>query len=306
MVDVDKRVAQRAERQHGVVGRGQARADGMADHVLRRRSDAGRLVRVQPGVYRAAGAPVTWHQRVRAACLAGGEGAVASHRTAARMWGLHETEVVEISVPRRRLPRPQGVIVHRSGDLAPGHATSRGAVPVTNPLRTLVDLGAALPAPLVEDALDRGLAARLVTVAGVEWMLNEVARRGRAGAGVMRSILDDRALGTEPPDGLLEPRMARLLRGTSLPPAEFQWTVLDAQGRFVARVDFAYPSHRLAIEVDGYEKRASPAAMRHDLRRQNALVALGWTVVRFTWVDVVRTPGRVAADITAALDAIRA
>jgi very-short-patch-repair endonuclease len=70
--------------------------------------------------------------------------------------------------------------------------------------------------------------------------------------------------------------------------------VLDGQDRFVARVDFAYPDRRLAIEVDGYELRASPAAMQSDLDRQNALVREGWTVLRFTWADVVRRPARVA------------
>jgi hypothetical protein len=300
-VGPDDRTARRAEGQHGLVSRGQAVSEGLADHLLRQRQEAGRLRRVQPGVYRVAGAPRTWHQRVLAACLAGGPGAVASHRTAGRLWGLLETDVVEITVPRGRLPRPAQVLVHRSGDLVGAHTTLREAVPVTNPLRTLVDLGAVVGRGEVEDALDRALVARLVTIAGVEWLLGEVARRGRAGTGVIRSVLDERALGEAPPDGMLEPRMARLLRAASLPPAEYQWVVLDATGRFVGRVDFAYPTDRLALEVDGYGCRASPAAMRHDLARQNALVAVGWTVLRFTWADVVRTPGRVAATVGAVL-----
>ncbi|MGH9000088.1 MAG: hypothetical protein ACRDY7_11940 [Acidimicrobiia bacterium] len=43
-------------------------------------------------------------------------------------------------------------------------------------------------------------------------------RQGRHGAGVAGLILDERALGADPPDGLLEPRMARLLRRAQLPP----------------------------------------------------------------------------------------
>ena len=139
-----------------------------------------------------------------------------------------------------------------------------------------------------------------VTVTGVESALDDVARKGRSGAGVLRQVLDERALGTARPDSLLESRMARLLRAHGLPPAVFQFEV-HRNGRFVARLDFAYPAIRLAIEVDAFDSHSSPRALQHDLRRQNALVALGWTVLRFTWADVVRRPERVAAEIHSVL-----
>ena len=68
-------------------------------------------------------------------------------------------------------------------------------------------------------------------------------------------------------------------------------------GRFVARADFAYPDRGLVVEVDGFESHASPRALQSDLHRQNELVALGWTVLRFTWADVVRRPERVASAV---------
>ena len=98
---------------------------------------------------------------------------------------------------------------------------------MTNPLRTLVDLGAVLRAPAVEDARDRVLVARLTTVAGVEAALDGLAGRGRRGAGVLRAVLDGRALGRRParraaraPHGPLAPR-----RGA--PAAVFQHEVRD-------------------------------------------------------------------------------
>jgi very-short-patch-repair endonuclease len=218
----------------------------------------------------------------------------ASHRAAASLWGLcPSTDRVEVSVVRSSRPTPKNVVVHRSRDLVSGHCTVRQGVPVTNPLRTMVDLGAVEQRWTVEDALDRGLVAKRFTVAAVEWMLHEVARPGRRGCGVLRTVLDERALGASRPDGLLEPRMARLLRDHGFPPAAFQYAVREAH----ARVDFAYPELRLAIEVDGYEVHGSPRAMTADLERQRRLVAAGWTVVRFTWHDVVRRPAQVAADL---------
>jgi very-short-patch-repair endonuclease len=292
----EAKLAARAERQHGVADRRQALQCGVTKSTLQRWLAEGRLEAVHPGVYRWPAAPATWHQRLFAACLACGPGAVVSHRAAAALWELHPgTELVEVSVVRSSCPVPAGVVVHRSRDLVSAHTTVRHHVPVTNPLRTLVDMGAVTSRWTVEDALDRGLVARRFTVAAVEWMLHGVARPGRRGCGVLRTVLDDRALGTARPDGLLEPRMARLLRDHGFPRAVFQHPVPDAS----ARLDFAYPAIRLGIEVDGYEVHGTPRAMTADHERQRRLVAAGWTMIRFTWHDVVRRPSRVAADLRA-------
>jgi hypothetical protein len=262
----------------------------------------------QTGVYAEAGTPDSWERSLMAACLAAGRGAVVSHRAAARLWGLSDVggDLVEITVPRPRSPRPKRVELHRSTDLVAAHTTRRRRLPVTNPLRTMVDLGAVLRPDLVEDALDRGVAGRLFSVAAIEWMRDEVGRQGRHGAGVIGQILDDRALGDEVPHGLLEPRMARLLRDAGLPPAEFQYVVLAPDGRFLAQVDFAYPELLLAIEVDGYDVHGSPRAMTKDFVRQNGLVPFRWHVLRFTWHQVVRQPRAVAAVVAQTFSAFQA
>lgn len=285
-----------ARRQHGILERSQLLLHGASPGTISRWLATERLVAVFPSIYRVAGAPVTWEQRLLAAVLATGPGAVASHRSGARLWKAAESDEVEVTVPgdrRRRLP---GVVVHRSSDLVGARVVRRAGIPTTTPLRMLVDLGSVVSAVELEDALDRALARRLVTIAGVAAALDEVARSGRRGSGALRTVLDQRALGAAPPDSILEPRMARLLRDHGLPPAAFQHDVRDA-GRFVGRVDFAYPDLHIAIEVDGSESHASPRALQADLHRQNGLVVLGWTVLRFTWADVVRRPKRVASEV---------
>jgi len=94
---------------------------------------------------------------------------------------------------------------------------------------------------------------------------------------------------------MLEPRFARLLKGAGLPMATFQHRL----GRY--EIEFAYPDLMLAIEVDGYGPHASRRAFQHDRDRQNALVGLGWTVLRFTWADVVKRPEHVARVIREAI-----
>jgi REase_MTES_1575 len=297
-VDADRRVAELAATQHAVVGRHQILAAGMSPATLQRRVAERRLEPLLPGVYVVAGAPPTWQQRLFGACIAAGPAAVASHRAAGRLWGLVEGEQpLEVTVPSRRAPRIRHVAVHRSTDLVPEHVTRRRRIPVTNPVRTMVDLGHVLGPEEVELALDRGLVAKLFSVVVVEQVLHQVARSGRSGCGVLRRVLDDRALGALRPDGVLEARMARLLEDAALPAGVFQHVVRDEDGRFVAKVDFAYPDLRLAIEVDGWSSHGSRAAFQDDRDRQNRLVTAGWTVLRFTSHDIVRRPSTVAARI---------
>jgi very-short-patch-repair endonuclease len=211
-------------------------------------------------------------------------------------WELAEfPDVIEIVTPRAQWPRMRGVFVHRSTDLDPRHITVRHGVPITKPLRSLVDLGQ-VARHAVADAFELGLATRLFSLKAADAALDDFSRKGRTGVGIFRRVVDDRALGDGIPDGLLEPRMARLLRNHDLPMPTFQFNVVPG-----VRVDFAYPELRIAIEVDGYAIRRTATALNHDLERQNRLVTLGWTVLRFTWWQVVKQPDQVAKTILVTL-----
>jgi len=292
-----------AERQYGLFTLPQAIKSGLNRTTVYRRAARGRYLIEHPGVFSFAGLPPCWERSVLAACLSAGKGTVASHRTAGRIWGLLDVgdDAVEITVSRNRLPEPRRVKVHRSLDLLADHLTVRKRIPVTNPLRTMVDLAAVLSPEAVEDALDAGLAwPSVFSVAAVEATLNQLAKRGRSGAGVLRKVLDERVLGDAVSDSELEKRMAKLLRRAGLPPAVFHHVVCTPGGVFLAEVDFAYPEIKLAIEVDGFGAHGTPRAMAKDFVRQNGLVPYGWHVLRFTWRQVTRQPELVAAAILAA------
>jgi very-short-patch-repair endonuclease len=87
-----------------------------------------------------------------------------------------------------------------------------------------------------------------------------------------------------------------LLTSAGLPSPETQ-CVVDHDGSFVARVDLAYPDILLAIEVDGYRYHSSRAAWQADLDRQNRLMSLGWTILRFTKDDVTFRPRLLVARV---------
>ncbi|GAA4706779.1 hypothetical protein GCM10023215_54250 [Pseudonocardia yuanmonensis] len=66
-------------------------------------------------------------------------------------------------------------------------------------------------------------------------------------------------------------------------------------------LDLAFPAARLAVESDGWAWHSDVDRFRADRAKQNALVAAGWTVLRFTWHDLTGDPDLVVAAIRRAL-----
>ena len=290
-----------AARQHGLFTRAQFLGLGFSARQLDHGARSGRWHLMHRGVYRMAGAPTSDIQSVLAAVLAAGAGALASHRSAGWLWELVTDLRLEITGPCQRFPGG-GVTVHRVRGSLPRAAIRRG-VPCTDPLRTVVDLAGAGDEALVETALDRGIANALFSVAAVEAELGRRARQGLAGVTLLRACLHRRldGGGTGPQTSALESAMDRIivLYGLARPVRQYR---LEGTPY---RLDYAWPAARLVVEVDGYESHSGLEAFCHDRERQNALVLAGWTVLRFTWADVCRHPGRVAEQISRVLSASR-
>ena len=112
------------------------------------------------------------------------------------------------------------------------------------------------------------------------------ARIARAAA----AFADPRA--ESPPESRL-----RLLLARAGLPAVPQFVVRDADGRFVARVDLAYPELCLAVEYDG-AWHAEDGQFARDRQRLNRLVAAGWVVLHVTAADL-RRPDQLVARVRA-------
>jgi hypothetical protein len=274
---------------HGVFARDDAVRFGATHRMIRWRILSGRWEEMYPGVYRNVGAPHTWRQRMLAACVSCGALAVASHRAAAelRMLAGVERGAIETSVPRGKRQHRKGIVIHEVSSLPRVDVTIVDAIPVTTVTRTLIDLGAVVPADQLEEALDDALRRSLTTISRLRWRLAELARSGRSGVGPIRNLLDARESGAATPQSILETRFRRLLRRAGLPPPIPQYEV-RAAGRLLAIVDFAYPDIKLAIEVDGYRWHSGRARWEHDLARRNRLTVRGWRIVHFTSADLTR------------------
>jgi very-short-patch-repair endonuclease len=206
---------------------------------------------------------------------------------------------VDVTVPPTVGARRAGVVAHRPVDGLRVRSILRSGIATTTPLRTLLELGAVGTADDVRRVLEHLLIAGTVTLGGTQSALERHARRGRDGVGALRSVLDEWTLGDRPPDSVLEAAMARLLARHGLPPPRFQHLITGPGFRY--RVDFAYPEDRVVIEVDGWKHHGSRAAFEADRARDATLRTAGWTVLRFTWLQISRRPAWVAAQVATAI-----
>lgn len=268
---MDAAIARIAYRQHSLILREQALGVGMTDEMIRHRISTGRWIRVAPGLYRLAGVPVTWKQRALAACLISGPGAVASHRSAAVLWGVSgfRPGPLEITVPAGRSGRNALARVHRS-DV---DGVRRDGVPVTRPSRMLHDLAGVVSEDAFEEAVDDVLCRRLCRLEDLQ-----------GGGPVLREVLAAWN-GDGLPEGVAEMRVVRALLTGGLPQPVRQYEIWVG-GVFIARVDLAYPPFRLAMELDGFRWHAGRRPFRSDRMRRNRVEAAGWRLLEAAPEDI--------------------
>ena len=256
--------------------------------------------RLFPDVYACSSLPADHARRARAAARLVVPGAVVSGRSAAVLWGVDLAgphDDVECTIaPECRAGAVRGLRVTRRALVAEDIAR-RGGVRVTTPARTAFDLARIRPLEEAVVALDRFLQRGLVDLEHLRTVATTV---GGPGCRHLRRAM-------ELADGLAgspqETRLRLLLHASRLPRPTAQHTVRDADGRFLARVDFAWADARVAVEYEGIWHGQAQQVGR-DRRRLNDLTAAGWTVVFVTAADLADPPV-VVARITAALGARR-
>jgi very-short-patch-repair endonuclease len=269
----DAAVAAIAAHQHGVVSVHQLRAAGFDKRATARRVAAGRLHRVYRGVY-AVGHPGLGNEgKWMAAVLAGGEGAVLSHRSAAELWEmLKPTDgPVHVTVPvAGGRQRRSGLRLHRCPALPHTATTLRNGIAVTTPAHTLTDLR-----PVCSPAEHRR-ATRQAEFAGLP--------------------IGDHSRESDRTRSDLERRFVRLCHRHHLPPPEVNVRI----GPYT--VDFLWRELRVVVETDGYGAHRGRQAFEDDRERDNELAMQGYDVLRFSYARVLNEPARVARIVRARLN----
>jgi predicted transcriptional regulator of viral defense system len=305
-------VAELAASQHSVFTRRQAADLNLTAHRVSTALAQGWLLEPYPGVLAIRGAPVTYERELIAATMAAGGHGAASHRAAARLHqldGFGNSSTIEVSVDRthRWSPSRQGVlraVPHHIVALEPCDLVHVDRIPTTNLARTLADLGSVVR--------DRRLVARALTDArrrgaSLEW-LRETAERlhrpGQRGTGVLLRLLDAIPFEGRVPDSWFEELLAACLAHPRLPRVVPQYEILDAHGRFVARVDLAIPSVKLGLEAHSRRFHFGPQAEPLDEQRDVRVAACGWELLYLGWYSAKR-PAEVVTAVADVVDARR-
>lgn len=299
----DLRCAHIAVEQYGLIGREQALHCGLSRSDISHRVAARFLEPILPCVYRLPGAPSSWHQRAAAACLWIGPRGAVTDLAAAKVHRLECIRSGLITVTTTsHLTRPAPwVVVRQVKRLDPCDLTTCGAITVATVARTLMDLGTRIAEPVIEEAIDEAIRRGLTSIPELRSTLARLGKRGRNGTAALRRLLEIRDPTHPVPESVLERRLLRVLKDAGLPEPVAQFEVRDEDGSFVARVDFAYPGLKIAIEADSRTHHFGHTDWQKDLDRRSRLAAAGWLVIHITWLKVRTRPQEVAAQVRKAL-----
>jgi very-short-patch-repair endonuclease len=251
--------------------------------------------RVFPDVYADRDVELTHALRARAAARWVVPGAVVTGRSAAVLWGVDLASAdddVELTMPPDAHPRRVPGLRVRRASLPADHVVQRSGVPVTTPAATALRLAALLGHDDTVIAMDQLVATGVVDLADIRAFAS--AARGPGSARAKRVAADADGLAESPQ----ETRLRLLVHRSSLPRPVAQHRI-EHEGRFVARVDFAWPEVKVALEYDGLW-HADTAQFAKDRARLNRLQAAGWRVVFVTAADL-RNPPALILRLAAAL-----
>jgi very-short-patch-repair endonuclease len=250
--------------QQDVITRPQLLALRYSPDAIKHKVEVGRLFPMWPGIY-SVGTPHPSRLAVwMGAVLACGDGAAASHGTAAAIFGIwnHAPREIHVSVPATKHPKGKGIVVHRRVVF---EVTRHRDIPVTSPACTIVDIAPGLTRDELERAINQADILGLITVSALRDAVETMPRRpGRA---KVRRTIDVRTFRFT--RSSLERAFIPIALRAGLPrPLTRQWV----NGY---EVDFYWPDLGIVVETDGGTYHRTPAQQTADRRRDQTHTASG-------------------------------
>jgi hypothetical protein len=282
-----------ATRQHGVVSTRQLAELGYTRSSASKANKVGRLHRVHRGVYAVGHRQLTWEGRCMAAVLARRD-AIASHASAAWLWGLLRTRpaTIHITVPVKG-SRSSLFVVHRAL-LADRDVGARDRMPVTSVARTLLDFAAEAGRDRLEKAFERAEDSGRFHLPEVEDVLRRAG--GHPGRGRLGEIVRTYRPDPELTRSGVERRFRQLVVEAGLPRPSMNFVEAGYE------LDAYWPQLRFCVELDVYETHGSRIAFERDRVRAEDLALEGIQMVRITGVRLQREPRAVVESLSVLLE----
>ena len=287
-----------ARRQHSTFTLAQAVASGFSRPVIRRKLERGEWTEVESRVYRVAAAgPLEWRARLIALTLS--SGGVASHASAAALYGLVEPPSQHEITVARAVRSASTAVAHSSTSLPLTDIASVDGIPATSPARTVIDLAGTMPRERFEDVLDLAIVTHIVTPARLRARATELWAPRRRGCAVVLELLDQRDPDLSKARNIWEARVLRMVRAAGLPRPETNHRVhVGGRDRYL---DLAWPAEKVAVEFDGFVPHSTRRVFDDDRVRQNDLVDDDWLLFRLTKTALEADAGRAFDPIARAL-----
>jgi hypothetical protein len=241
---------------------------------------SGVLRTVRRAVYALVGSPRSWQQTAHAAVLAAGEGALASHATAARLWVYTylPADSVDVLVVRDAQPGMKGV--HRTTILPEMDVTERSGIPCTSFERTLCDCTTILSPFQLGRVLDDGLRRNLVSLDRLTACVFRLDSGPHRRLRVVQQLLAERDASFDPGGSASELRVLAVLRDAGVPAPVQQFRIRVDSHWYV--LDFAWPEQHVFAEYYGLAVHSGASAVEYDNSRLTAMVGEDWRPLVFT------------------------
>jgi hypothetical protein len=225
-----------------------------------------------------------------AAVLACGPGAVLSHRNAAALHGIRDTQRprIDVTIPGRSRRQRPGIEIHTTKNLEPQDTTLVDNIPCTSVARTLLDLAEVLRRRPLERAFDESEVRELFDLHAIE---DQLARNPtRPGTPAIKCLLEEHYIGSTLTQSELEEGFYALCGRYHLPMPEVNAWIDLHDGEPMIRGDFVWRPERVIVETDGHTYHGTAQARERDPRRDQRAILAGWRPIRTTWRQVFRRP----------------
>ena len=269
-----------ASRQWSVVTRQQLIELGFARNGIAALLRGGSLRFMRPGIYATFGSSRDWHQRLMAAVLAVGDGAVASHSSAARLWEFvhRPDDASEVLFKGDSSIGMRGV--HRTTILPDVDVSSRSGIPCTSFERTLCDCTTLLSPFQLGRVLDDGLRRRAASLVRLQQCAARLDSGPGRRLGVIKGLLGQRDASFNPGGSASELHVLKVIRDAGFPEPVQQYPVRVGGKSYV--LDFAWTAQKVYVEYYGLAWHSGASAVEYDSERQTDLVGLDWRPLVFT------------------------
>jgi very-short-patch-repair endonuclease len=293
--EIERSVAAKALKQHGVIARDQLLARDVTRHTIQRWLDGKRLRQVHRGVYAVGAQPLTQIGHWYAALLAARPDPLLSHISSLAKMGLARERVgIHVTVIHRKGRNLRGVTVHRCRSIDPDDRTRIDGLPLTTLPRTLIDVAETEGAAFVAKVLEEADRRKVLDPAAI----HACAKRnpGRRGLAVLLPLVDDYVPTPNAKEGL-ERDFQLFLRDRDLPLPEVNVLV---HGHLV---DCWWPEAQVVVELDSRKWHEHWDARERDLARDSTLQRHGVRAIRVTDRRLKGGPDELEADLTSLLRA---